>query len=284
MRIALISDIHANVAALEAVLAGIKKHAPDMILSLGDQVNLGPNPRETMQMLREHRVKCLHGNHERYILSVMAGDPAYEGANFNCLRFQKGLLTAEEITHPKTLEMEGVTFCHAMPEDDRFPVYDVRQATPLLRAMDDETPRHIICGHGHNPVHYQVGNIRVDCIGSVGCMDEGIAGAAPFTILDMERGAVSLQPFYVPYDRRGIREQFVKSGMVAFCPIMAHISFLQMTRNRDYLMGFVALAREISQSRGEAHVSEESWQEADARFPWPDGMRTTEFWASKITF
>lgn len=278
MRIALISDIHANLIALEAVLAAIKKHAPDKILSLGDQVNLGPNPKETMEALRTYGVECLHGNHERYILSVKAGDPAYQGANFNCLRFQEKRLTAEEITHPKAHEIEGVTFCHAMPEDDRFPVYDVKQATPLLREMDDSKPKHIICGHGHNPVHYQVGNIRVDCIGSVGSMDDGVPGTAPFTILDVERGAVSLQPFYARYDQHRIREQFEKSGMVDFCPIMAHISCLQMTDNKDYLMGFVALAREISMARGEAHVSEASWQEADARFPWPDGLRTKDFW------
>ena len=46
MRIALIADIHSNILALEAVMKAVKKHSPDMILSLGDQVNLGPCPRE----------------------------------------------------------------------------------------------------------------------------------------------------------------------------------------------------------------------------------------------
>ena len=278
MRIALISDIHANLTALNAVLSAIGRHAPDMILSLGDQVNLGPDPKETMATLRQHRVTCLHGNHERYILSQMAGDPAYQGANFNCLRYQAQHLAAEEITHPRSLEIEGVTFCHALPEDDRFPVYDVRQATPLLRKMDMGAARHFICGHGHNPVHYQVGGIRIDCIGSTGCMDDGVPCTAPFTSADVEKGAVSLQPFYVQYDARRVREAFKRSGMIDFCPIMAHITCLQMTCNRDYLLAFVDLARRISKERGEAHVSEESWAAADAAFPWPDGMRTKEFW------
>ena len=46
--IALIADIHANLLAAEAVLSDIhKKHRPDRIISLGDQVNLGPAPRDT---------------------------------------------------------------------------------------------------------------------------------------------------------------------------------------------------------------------------------------------
>ena len=48
MRIALIADIHSNIIALEAVMKAVKKHSPDMIFSLGDQVNLGPCPRETL--------------------------------------------------------------------------------------------------------------------------------------------------------------------------------------------------------------------------------------------
>lgn len=278
MRIALISDIHANLTALEAVLRGIKKHAPDMILSLGDQVNLGPSPKETMALLREQGVVCLHGNHERYILSQMKGDPAYQGANFNCLRYQAQHLTAEEITHKTFMDIDGVTFCHALLEDDRFPVYDVRQATPLLKQMTPSAPLHIICGHGHNPVHYQVGQIRIDCIGSTGCMDDGVACTAPFTIVDIERSAVSLQPFYVKYDKQEVIRAFIQSGMPEFCPIMAHITCLQMTCNRDFLMDFVALARDISKANGEAHVSEKSWQAADAQFAWPGGVRTADFW------
>ena len=87
--IALIADIHANLLAAEAVLSDIhKKHRPDRIISLGDQVNLGPAPRDTLRLLRSENVTCLHGNHEGYILSAMNNDPKYAGANFASLRFK----------------------------------------------------------------------------------------------------------------------------------------------------------------------------------------------------
>lgn len=278
MRIALIADVHSNILALEAVLRAAKKHHPDRILSLGDQVNLGPCPKETLSLLRAENVTCLHGNHERYILSAMAGDPGYDGANFDSLRYNASRLTAEEITFPKVLELEGVTFTHAMPEDDRFPVFDPERALPLLREKNFEQPTHIVCGHGHNPTHIRVGNVTINSIGSVGCMDDGVPGTAPYAILTIDHGETALRPYYVAYDTRPMRRMFIESGMADFCPIMAHIICLQMMRNQDFLVEFVTRAQALSRARGERNVSLKTWQDADQAFDWPDGLGTGAFW------
>ena len=66
--------------------------------------------------------------------------------------------------------------------------------------------------------------------------------------------------------------------MADFCPIMAHITCLQMMTNNDYLVGFVAKATALSKSRGEPAISEETWKDMDRAFPWPDGVGTAEFW------
>ena len=283
MYIALLADIHANLPALEAVLRDIRtKHRPDRIISLGDQINLGPSPRETMALLRENVITCLHGNHERYVLSTMAGDPSYRGANFASLRFNAMLLTAQEITLPKILRIGHVLLTHAMPEDDRFPVNDPELALPKLRGMHFDQPTHIICGHGHNPTNYRIGNLTLDGIGSLGCMDDGAPGVTGYTMLRLEQNEAVLQPCFVPYDTRALKPSFVSSGMADAFPIMAHIICKQMEHNHDYLVPFVTLAREISAGKGEAQVSEESWKEADARFPWPDGIGTAAFWGSQM--
>ena len=278
MRIALIADVHSNLTALEAVLRAIDKHTPDSIISLGDQVNLGPWPRETLALLKSRQVTCLHGNHERYILSSMAGDPGYSGANFAALRFNSSLLTADEITFPKQLDMDGVTFCHAMPGDDRFPVFDERLALEKLRGMTFDRPMHIICGHGHNPTHIRYENVTIDSIGSVGCMDDSVPGIAPFVILTIENGQTVLRPYYASYETRGMRDQFIRSGMAEYCPIMAHIICLQMMHNTDYIVPFVQQAQQLSRARGETHITHQTWQDADSRFPWPDGVDTVAFW------
>ena len=278
MRIALITDIHANLPALEAALEGARGHSPDRILSLGDQINLGPCPRETLALLRQHGVTCLHGNHEGYVLSAMAGDEAYAGVNFESLRFNAARVTAQEITFPKELRMEGITFCHAMPGDDRFPVNDPAKALPRLRAMQAKEPTHIVCGHAHNPVQYRLPKLTVDSIGSVGCMDDGVPGTTNYTILDIEQGAAVLRPYAVRYDTRPLKGWFVRSGMAEQCPVMARLICLQMEDNFDYLLRFLHVAFPISQARGEERMSRESWLLADERFDWPDGRTTAAYW------
>ena len=186
--IALIADIHANLLAAEAVLSDIhKKHRPDRIISLGDQVNLGPAPRDTLRLLRSENVTCLHGNHEGYILSAMNNDPKYAGANFASLRFNASLLKPDEITFQKSLSYSGITFCHALPEDDRFPVFDPALALPRLQEKKYAPNTRIICGHGHNPLHYSLPNLTLDVIGSTGCMDDGVPGMAICDALSFPR-------------------------------------------------------------------------------------------------
>lgn len=278
MRLALISDIHGNLPALESVLTAIRRHAPDRIISLGDQVNLGPSPREVLALLREEGVTCLHGNHERYILSVMANDPSYRGANFNALRFHAQILRPEDITFPKELRFGNVLLTHAMPGDDRFPVFHVKQCTEKLRQMDFPEPVHIFCGHGHNPKLYRMGNLTLNVVGSVGCMDEGVPGCAPYTIVDIEKDVVSAEPFYAQYDVSRMPSLFRESGMAAYCPIMAHISCLQTMTNKEHLLEFAGMANARAKVKGEDAVSEETWKEIDAIYPWPGGIGTKAFW------
>ena len=71
MRIAFISDIHGNLTALQAVLADIKQQSADQIICLGDTISLGPQPRETLNALRELNCVYIMGNHDEAIL-----DPA----------------------------------------------------------------------------------------------------------------------------------------------------------------------------------------------------------------
>lgn len=278
MRLALISDIHANLPALEGVLRDIRKHAPDSVISLGDQVNLGPCPRETLALLKAENVACLHGNHERYILSAMASDPAYAGANFNALRFNGTLLSPEEITFTKDMRFGHVLLTHALPGDDRFPVFHVKQCTEKLRQMDTAKPLHIFCGHGHNPKQYRVGNLTLNVVGSVGCMDDGVPGCAPYTIVDIEGDRVVAEPYYAQYDFTLLPDLYRASGMVEFCPIMAHIACRETMDNKEYLVAFASRANALAKEKGEACVSEETWAEIDRTFAWPDGLDTKAFW------
>jgi len=68
MRVALISDIHANNIALQAVLEDIAQVGVDHLVCLGDVATLGPAPRAVIQTLRELGCPCIMGNHEAFLL------------------------------------------------------------------------------------------------------------------------------------------------------------------------------------------------------------------------
>jgi putative phosphoesterase len=70
MHIALISDIHGNMIALEAVLADIERNRPDRIICLGDVATLGPRPRDVIEVLRELSCPCIMGNHDEFLIDA----------------------------------------------------------------------------------------------------------------------------------------------------------------------------------------------------------------------
>ncbi len=70
MRVALISDIHGNLPALEAALADIRTQGADQIIFLGDAATLGPQPKETLDLLRALDCVCIMGNHDAALLDL----------------------------------------------------------------------------------------------------------------------------------------------------------------------------------------------------------------------
>lgn len=67
-RIAFFTDIHANIEALKTILNDIKKEGIDSVFHLGDSIAIGPNPKETLDLLIESKIVLLRGNHEDYYI------------------------------------------------------------------------------------------------------------------------------------------------------------------------------------------------------------------------
>ncbi len=70
MKIALISDLHANYVALKAVLDDARAAGVDKVICLGDVATLGPQPKETIALLRENDIPCIMGNHDSYLFDL----------------------------------------------------------------------------------------------------------------------------------------------------------------------------------------------------------------------
>ena len=92
MRTAIISDVHANLEALSAVLERVRELRVDEIVCLGDSVGYNANPNECLAMLRQEKVVCLLGNHDAVAAGIETPD------RFNPLARAAVLWTQDHLT------------------------------------------------------------------------------------------------------------------------------------------------------------------------------------------
>ncbi|MBI2325670.1 MAG: metallophosphoesterase family protein [Chloroflexi bacterium] len=152
--IALLSDIHANLVALEAVLAALGR--VDRIWVMGDTVGYGPDPSDVLALLRERDAIVVAGNHD---LAAATGEGLgmfnpYAAA---AVRMHRSWLSAEERDHlaslPLTLETEGFTLCHGSLRDPLWEyVMSGGQAAATLRLAKTA---HCCNGHTHIPAAFR---------------------------------------------------------------------------------------------------------------------------------
>ncbi len=154
MRVAIISDIHANLAAFEAVLKKIETSGVDAVYCLGDTVGYGPYPDACVNLVRERCAVTLKGNHDSGLLSETPLE------DFNMYGMKAILWSRKEVSAgnqaflrdlPFTAVQEGCTFAHASPLQP-----DAWRYVMTLRAAQDNftafTTDVCFIGHTHVPV------------------------------------------------------------------------------------------------------------------------------------
>ena len=150
MRIAVLSDVHANLCAFEAVLAEIDAGGFDGIWCLGDTVGYGPKPNECAALLQERAAICLAGNHDLVVLGKIAID-VFAGEAAAAARWTQTVLDDTARSFLDTLQPQavapGVELFHGSPRD---PVWDYvlsdESATNAL--LLTEAPL-VLVGHSH---------------------------------------------------------------------------------------------------------------------------------------
>jgi putative phosphoesterase len=207
MKLAILSDVHANIFALDAVYADLNSIGVEHILVAGDLIGYYYWPNEIVERLsRDPRVRCIRGNHEDLLEACIADDA--EAAHCR-VKYGSGYDCCIEDMDPQELawlaalpasiefEAEGVTFhvCHgALGSTDTYIYPD----TPTNILVDNFSDCHFtVFGHTHYPfVHHHEGRIMLNP-GSVGQpRDRG--GTASYAIINLDNREV--QPRRVAFD------------------------------------------------------------------------------------
>jgi putative phosphoesterase len=210
MRIAILTDAHANLPALQAALAAIDGLGCEAIYHTGDAIAIGPFPAETMDLLLKQKVICFRGNHDNYFAYglpdprpdwMSAGEVEHQ--QWTHAQLDPGLrhvVKTWPLQRFEDINAQRVLFTHyALRPDglDFEPIARLPEPEAFDAMFADEVADLVFYGHDHTPADMQ-GKRRYVNPGSLGCAREPVAR---FAVLDATPdGALKLTMHAVPYD------------------------------------------------------------------------------------
>jgi predicted phosphodiesterase len=218
-RIALLADVHGNVAALDAVLTDLESQRVDACVLMGDYFLFGPRPREVFERLRDLAWPAIEGNTDRYIVDADAAHPFAEMIGWYRDQLGEDALawTAER---PFSLEDGSLLVVHANPTDledlliseqDEWETYQLTSAEQGARLMDGVTAELTVYGHIHYFSSGEFGGRRVASIGSIGMPFDGDHRAA-YAIAAWDGTHWSIDPHRVAYDHEAVAAEVRSQG------------------------------------------------------------------------
>jgi len=213
VRIAILSDVHGNLAALEAVLSDIAAEAPDETVCLGDLAFKGPQPAECIARIRELGLLCIHGNTDVAVVTLAgrtprrpfpAGfvppDPLPPGLAWALTQLTEAdleYLAGLPFDHRLEADGQSVLFVHASPQDCVTGIVPTMRADEIRPLLKEERADWIISGHVHQAYAFRFEGRWLANPGAVGFSLDG-DGRAAYALLDTARARFELRR--VAYD------------------------------------------------------------------------------------
>lgn len=214
MKIGIITDIHNNCDALNAVLIKFASVGVEKIICCGDIIGIGPKPEETVRkIMQSDNIECVRGNHDNYLINgiptEVPNDEMMDYGEIEHHKWEHKALSDESVKFIKSLpftktlmiDNKKIYAAHFSITGDNKYVY----CTPTPSLNDLKIMFHnveadiIIYGHNHAPsVYNESGKWYINC-GSLGC-PIGTSNCARAGILDIDNGNIFYEQLNIPYD------------------------------------------------------------------------------------
>ena len=223
MVIGVISDVHANVLALEAVLEVLREEGASTIVCLGDLVGYGPSPNETIELLRQEGVMCTLGAADESIAFDFARDRRRrEGVADETLEWTRTVIEPKHVEYLRGLPVQfrlntpagRMRFFHGSPTNPSERTNLNQEAGKLEVLLKSNRCRLLACGATHVPYFRRVPAGWVVNPGSVGLSLNGEPGA-DYAIVRAQEGNVDVAMDKVEYDFAAVAFDIVAWGLPA---------------------------------------------------------------------
>jgi putative phosphoesterase len=288
LRLAILSDIHGNLPALEAVLADMGSRDPCGLIIAGDLI-VGPQPDETTALLRSVQGWMIRGNSDEGPLRYDDADaPAawHTHLQFGILRWACAHLASETLDFIRSLPEQRVVHVpgtapirvvHGSPRHPAESIYPDSDPALLELALDLTDEPVLVCGHTHEPWWRERDGRLALNPGAVCGPLNGFVGAQ-YALLTWDGNRWQVEHRAVPYDIGQVRAAFRESGLLAEGGALARAFLRSIETGQDVGKDFLAYARSLAVEdllqRAEGRygsyqlVPDPIWEQAAATFPW----------------
>jgi putative phosphoesterase len=281
MRLAILADVHGNMPALEGVLAEIDRDQPNEIIVAGDLIG-GPQPNETIQLLRSVNSRLILGNSDLNLLRYETGQAPstwHTHLQYGLLRWSYRHLSQESFAFLKSLpeqiiiEVEGeaaIRIVHGSPRSPWESIYPQRDPGLLETIMGMINERVLVCGHTHEPWMIQRD-------GKIGLNPGAVCGplngkvGAQYAILEGDGRTWQVEHRIISYNLRRLRRSFYESGLLEEGGALAEAFYLSIETGQNVGEEFLAHAYQLASKAGFEKcgvVPDDIWQEARRTFAW----------------
>ena len=213
MRIAVVSDVHANMLALEAVYTDIQSQRIDELVFLGDLVMSGPRPREVYSLMKQLKpVVWLQGNTDNWVEAIHEGFVPANGKeeflktlnDFACQRLgiaEKRYLVGRPIVEEINLGGMDFTFCHGSPGSFSQGILPGMPLDELEAIADAHAASILCCGHTHIRFFMECKGAKMVNFGAVSMPGTDHCKTARYGIIDIRNThTVACESRDVPFD------------------------------------------------------------------------------------
>jgi len=230
-RLAILSDIHSNLPALEAVLDDLKAFRIDRMVVAGDVVNWGPFSRQVMERLADERCAIIRGNNELYLTDWNTPRMPAGWEHFTLPPYTIGQLGDEWMgviaSWPDTLtlrfrEAATVRVVHGNPASAFIGMMPSSSDAELAAMLEGVEANTVIGGHSHLSIDRQVGRWHVVNPGTVGNPIDGDLRASYMLMEGDEQGWRATRR-QVTYDVQRVLDEFERTDFVEQCGVVGHL-------------------------------------------------------------
>ena len=188
-RLGIISDLHADLGALQAALDHLDHLAVDQVVCAGDVVDGGDQPEEVIALLVERGIPTILGNHDRWALMRHDnGEPEHVGDHGKVVLSTNAVnwLASLPKVWRRTIEGVCVLVVHGTPTSDMDGVYPTTPGSELERMLERAEADALICGHTHIPLLKHVSGGRL--VVNAGALWRGAEAVAMALLVDPDGG------------------------------------------------------------------------------------------------